>query len=89
MPPSAAAVFLRALSVLLIFEPEATLTLEADPLPAFFPATFYLGIPSIFLLKILYINLNLRILIRYLYYNTNTIVKAGFWGFGEIGREHV
>ena len=44
IPPSAAAVFLRALSILLALEPVATLALDAEPLAAFFPAIFYLGI---------------------------------------------
>ena len=44
IPPSAAAVFLRALSILLAFEPVATLTLDTEPLAPFFPAIFYLGI---------------------------------------------
>ena len=56
IPPSAAAVFLRALSVLLALEPVATLIFETDPLAAFFPAIFYLGI-SIFFLRI---NLNFK-----------------------------
>ena len=44
IPPSAAAVFFLALEALLILDPVATLCLEAEALPCFFPATFYLGI---------------------------------------------
>ena len=62
MPPSAAAVFFLAFEALLILDPVATLALDAEALPCFFPAIFYLGMLDKFkTLYRLHINSNFKL----------------------------